>query len=878
MIRYSPFSTTISLVFLMSPLALAQTDAKVSPPKAAPLARMFPFLIPWDDDSKNATDVSYLNPAPLQEKHRITTRGGHFYDQTGRRVRFLGANLTFGANFPDKADAEKIAARMHKFGFNMMRLHHMDGQKAPWGLWDKKFPDLQHLDAEQLDKLDYFVAQMKKNGVYVDLNLHVARKFTAADGFPEAEKLPHNGKVTAWFEPRMVELQRDFAREMLTHRNPYTGLTYGQDPAVALIEIQNEDSLLDAARDGQMAELPDHYKNMLLAGWNRTLGAKYKSTDALLAAWNANVPDAGKNLLLNSRFADGTKGWELEQNSPSAGRIEVEDIVGEEASPPGRAFKLTTTAIDGTAWHLQINQGGLDLKDGQSYTLKFQARSAQPRKMTVYTKMDQPPWNDVGMRQTISLTPRWKSFELTFRAKDPIPQHSRLTFVMGESVGEVWLADLQLSTGYSLQEGRSLEQRNLGFVQLASTAWGEDFAHYLMDLERAYADGFRDFIKKDLGARGLVTCSQASYGGIGGVWRESKMDFVDMHAYWQHPSFPGTPWDSKNWLIRNIAMVSDGNYGTLPSLSMNRVADKPFTVSEYNHPAPNSFNAETLPLIISYAVWQDWDGIFLFDYNADSFKWRSEKIDNYFSVHNHPGIMAFMPAAAALFLQGAPPQAPVGKTLDIPVKSVLPLAAASGNSRDAWKAGGVTSTDVLASRLAIQFVPNGPLRVQSKKGQPSDALQWKPTQGQFKYTAPLAQMAISKGAAQTNVEMGDWSYRLSPSNEFAALALFSRDGKAVRQSGSLLLTVVGSVENSDMGWNAERTSVGDKWGRGPVLAEGISADIALKTGARNMVVYALDSSGARLQKVAGSWKDGQLRFAIGPQYKTLWYEITTPAG
>ena len=31
-----------------------------------------------------------------------------------------------------------------------------------------------------------------------------------------------------------------------------------------------------------------------------------------------------------------------------------------------------------------------------------------------------------------------------------------------------------------------------------------------------------------------VTCSQAQWGGVGGLYREAKMDWIDTHAYWQH--------------------------------------------------------------------------------------------------------------------------------------------------------------------------------------------------------------------------------------------------------------------------------------------------------------------------------------------------------
>src|SRR5687767_6058325 len=258
---------------------------------------MFPFVIPWDDAAKTVTDVSHLNPAPIDETRRVSVNGPHFVDETGRRVKFFGVNLTFSANFPDKEDAGKIAARMHKFGINCVRLHHMDFFKAPMGIFDPKRADMQKLDGDQLDRLDYFIAQLKKNGIYVDINLHVSRGFTAADGFPDTDKIPRLGKVTAYFEPKMIELQKKFAKDLLTHQNPYTKSRYVDDPAVALIEIKNEDSLLGEAFSGVVRRLPGHFKNVLGGQWNAFLAAKYPSTAALKAAWNRGSRPLGINIL-----------------------------------------------------------------------------------------------------------------------------------------------------------------------------------------------------------------------------------------------------------------------------------------------------------------------------------------------------------------------------------------------------------------------------------------------------------------------------------------------------------------------------------------------------------------------------------------------------
>ena len=109
-------------------------------------------------------------------------------------------------------------------------------------------------------------------------------------------------------------------------------------------------------------------------------------------------------------------------------------------------------------------------------------------------------------------------------------------------------------------------------------------------------------------------------------------------------------------------------------------------------------------------------------------------------------------------------------------------------------------------------------------------------------------------------------------NNFAAVTLTAMDQKPLTQSTKLLFTLVGKVENQDMGWNADRTSVGSQWGHGPTVAEGIPATVTLKTrDARH--VWALDGTGKRTQEVPATAANGSLTFTVGPQFQTLWYEI-----
>jgi len=108
-------------------------------------------------------------------------------------------------------------------------------------------------------------------------------------------------------------------------------------------------------------------------------------------------------------------------------------------------------------------------------------------------------------------------------------------------------------------------------------------------------------------------------------------------------------------------------------------------------------------------------------------------------------------------------------------------------------------------------------------------------------------------------------------HNYAALILTSLDGKPLETARRILLTAVGSAENKGMEWNDTRTSVGNKWGTGPTLVNGISAEVTLPFRVKS--VRALDGCGLPQGAVPLRVEGNTCRFTIGPEHRTLWYEI-----
>ncbi len=876
-------------------LALAALPAAAQAP-AAPLpanaseVKMFPFVIPWDDASPGTmTDVSFLNAKPAGMHGYVVARNGHFVEtRTGNRVRFLGVNFAAKDAFPSHADAEKVAARIAKLGVNIVRLHHMDN--SDWGqdasIWDYAYPDRQHLSAVQLDKLDYFIAQLKKNGVYANLNLHVSRQFSQADGFPlSVSQIPTSfDKRVDEFDPRMIQLQKSYARDLLTHVNPYTHLSYAADPAVTVVEINNENSLVGdpwATLGAGLDTLPEPFRGELAGLWNDWLTHKYGTDAKLQEAWTAGVTPTGPGLL------SASSRWTIEHQGTSQADLAPLGSIFRSRTGYFPNIQISVTQIDGTDWHVQVHPTGLDLKNDATYTVTFRAKAAANRTVPVAASLDQADWHNVGLDASAALTTDWKPFSYVFTAHDAVPSHCRLAFTLGGQTGTVWIDDLQIHPGIDFAgvlPGQSLTTRTVAIPVSGLKAEHDDWIAFLAATELRYADTMRGYLKNTLHVHANLICSQISWGGLTGLSREAGSDFADNHAYWQHPAFPHKQWDPKDWTIPNTPMVSDladGTGGTLRDLAEYRVAGKPYSVSEYNHPAPNDYRAETLPELATFAAFQDWDALYLFDYGAYGTGAPNDKINNYFGIGSDPAKAAFLPAAAMIFRARESPATDINPTLEL-----LPRQLQSSSASATWrKAGYDTEPNIFGQRLAVD-VETSYERATKMPGPPPIIVYQFMGKGlgiecsaygsgtlpRYTVISPAAQSLVGYIGGQT-VTLGDDTLTFPAfGNNFAAVTLTAMDQKPTAQSARLLLTLVGKVENLNMGWNADRTSVGDQWGQGPTEAEGIPATVTLKTnGPRS--VWALGGTGRHTQRVPAAYANGTLTFTVGPQYQTLWYAV-----
>lgn len=206
---------------------------------------LFPFVISYEMSKGAATDFSTLLEAPAGKDGFIRVENGHFVNDKGI-VKLNATNLTAAANFPTHEQAERVAERIANFGINCVRLHYMDWPYGPEGFPLAKEPSIlakdgseRNLDPEMLDRLEYLIAQFKQRGIYVDVNLYVARYQYHYKG---------QNAINTFIQSK----EREYAKDLLTHVNPYTGLPLAKDPVVAVVELNNEDALFTTYCGGNL--------------------------------------------------------------------------------------------------------------------------------------------------------------------------------------------------------------------------------------------------------------------------------------------------------------------------------------------------------------------------------------------------------------------------------------------------------------------------------------------------------------------------------------------------------------------------------------------------------------------------------------------------
>jgi hypothetical protein len=249
--------------------------------------------------------------APAGKHGAVRITGDRFAFADGTRAKFWGVNHGNENCAPPKEIAPIRATRLAKYGVNGVRLHKFTWHGKGQGIGREDIST--ELTDDGWDRLDFYVAELKKRGIYHGWSHIFGHRPRPGD---KSRLLAYdevmNGHTASYlrgstyglvmFAPDLQALNIELTVNMLRHRNPYTGKTYAEEPALAFVEMQNEDDIFFPSTHDVVMRSP-RYKQLLCEQFTEWTIRKYGTEAKALAAWGVRALNAYPDLQKNESFA-----------------------------------------------------------------------------------------------------------------------------------------------------------------------------------------------------------------------------------------------------------------------------------------------------------------------------------------------------------------------------------------------------------------------------------------------------------------------------------------------------------------------------------------------------------------------------------------------
>lgn len=409
----------------------------------------------------------------------------------------------------------------------------------------------------------------------------------------------------------------------------------------------------------------------------------------------------------------------------------------------------------------------------------------------------------------------------------------------------------------------------------------KDWFEFMAETESAYKRDLSAYIKGTLGVRALVYGTQANYNQ---PFSRDGMDLSDLHSYFgdlgTNTGQANSPGNGRPiFEVQNASILAfddvqkAGYYGIFE----HKTFGKPSIVTEYTYRDGNQYMAEAEPLMSAFAGFQDLDAIFLFNYHGMNYNLNRQTYPGWYNTT----INAVTRVAAALsFRRGdLTPGAP--QILKKTKQSFLDAIEAKRMMSAANFHFGGDARAPVTRNMYVQVV-NSPAEEQIVTGGQSVAGRYTSTSGQIVWKpqdritvdTPRTRSAIgyfrnsdvSLGAG-VDVTVGETM------NNYAVLSLTSLNDSEALPANRMLFSIAGyfTVPGEFPRKPGDRRY---SWGDDTPRIEAVPATVRIATSA-DVVVTALDATGARKADVPVVRNGDRIEFVTGPAYDTGWYLIET---
>ena len=406
---------------------------------------------------------------------------------------------------------------------------------------------------------------------------------------------------------------------------------------------------------------------------------------------------------------------------------------------------------------------------------------------------------------------------------------------------------------------------------------------FKLDLTYRYNRTMREHLRA-IGVKCPVTASNRLRNiGFNIYAQEGCCDYMDNHHYYYDWA-----WGEDDKFGTNVQI--NGFPAVMQNLPTLRIANRPFFVSEWGMPYPNSFRAEGPVYYAAVCALQGWGGMSIHTY---AYNTNLEHVDTIgkeassstlggvpyregiFSCWNDPAVFGLFYHSALMVRRGdiTPAEKKVGVRVpfeDKPKKTAFETGLEVHRLVTLLHGmDGAGCDEVIENSDSVAWENKD--RVVSDNGQ-----MWRDLKEKFggidtpRTKILYGKLATTKQGVTPKPGTEVSGMKVESYTDFAVVALSSLNDTPIRESDNMLLSCVGRTRNTDAQFDGEKLI---DFGHGPVLSEATHATITIETDRTDLRVWGVNAEGTYVGVVPATFKDGKMTFTVGEKFPCLYYLI-----
>ena len=367
------------------------------------------------------------------------------------------------------------------------------------------------------------------------------------------------------------------------------------------------------------------------------------------------------------------------------------------------------------------------------------------------------------------------------------------------------------------------------------------------------------------------------------IYAQEGSDYMDNHHYYYDWSWGEEDKFGTNAQVNGYPHVM----ANLPTFRMN---NRPFYVSEWDMPWPNSYRAEGPIYYAAVCALQGWGGMSVHTY---AYGTNLEKMDvigkesssaTLGGVPYREGIFSCWndPAKFGLFYHGAlivrrGDISPANKKVGVKVPfSIYPSKKAYETGLEVHRLATVIDgmseagcDEVIDCSEAIAW--EDPNRIVSDNGQ-----MWRDLKKKFggidteRTKVVYGRLGSVSHGVQPKAGTEVSGLSVKSYTDFGVVALSSLTNDPISKSNNMLLSTIGRARNTDVCFDGEKMI---DYGKAPIVSEVIKAQITIETERTDLKVWGVNAEGYYVGAVPAKFEDGKMTFTVGEQFPCLYYLI-----